>query len=191
MLRKSIFKRKKENTTELDKINKKKKNLSLSEDDISSSSSDRATELQTRSAGDAIEKARMTMKKLSEGFQDGNIYAAYIENWVNDSMFGEPLEHTFASDFVRADYMFGEKGVRDTCELVKMGLLDNYKAWTEVILAINHLSLAQDHLKKQGYEGRDPFIQLYIKLYHQSVNDFYEKYENDPEKCEYFFQMTD
>ena len=131
------------------------------------------------------------MKKISERFKNAATYAASIEKWVNNNLSGEPLEYTFASDFALADYMFGEKGVRDIYELVKKGWLDNYKVWTEVVIAINMLSWAQDQLRKQGYEGREPFINLYNELYHQSVNDFYEKYENDEEKCYYFFQMTD
>lgn len=129
-------------------------------------------------------------KQLREGFKNENTYAAGMEAWVN-SQLPNPLSYTFVSDFARMDWMLGKKGVLDTYELMKQGWLNNYKAFTEVVMAANMMSWAHYQLKKQGIEGRDPFIELYSDLYHQAVNDFYEKYEGDEEICNYFFQMTD
>lgn len=129
-------------------------------------------------------------KQLQQGFQNCNTYAAGLENWVNKNL-PKKLEYTFISDFARMDWLKGEQGVRDTYKLVKKEWLNNYKAFTEVVMAVNMLAWAHYQLKEQGYEGRDPFIELYSNLYHQAVEDFYAKYEGDEEKCYYFFQMTD
>lgn len=114
-----------------------------------------------------------------------------MEQWVNKSLFGEPLQYTFVNDFAIADWIGGRSGVMDTYRRVKESWLDNYKAWTEVVIAVNMLAWAHNNLKEQGYEGRDAFIELYSDLYHQAMTDFYDRYEGDQEKCHYFFQMTD
>lgn len=131
------------------------------------------------------------MKRLNQGFKNVATYAAGMEQWVNKSLFGEPLQYTFVNDFAIADWIGGRSGVMDTYRRVKESWLDNYKAWTEVVIAVNMLAWAHNNLKEQGYEGRDAFIELYSDLYHQAMTDFYDRYEGDQEKCHYFFQMTD
>lgn len=131
------------------------------------------------------------MKRLNQGFKNVFTYSAGIEKWINDSLPGEPLQYTFAGDFAIADWTGGKNGVMDTYNRVKAEWLNNYKAFTEAAVAINMLAWAHYNLKKQGYDGRDPFIELYSDLYHQAVRDFYEKYENDSEAREYFYRMTD
>lgn len=130
-------------------------------------------------------------KELKEGFKNANTYAAGMEKWVKNNLPGEPMKYTFVSDFARMDFLLGKKGVMDTYNLVKEGWLNNYKAFTEVAIAINMLAWAHYQLKEQGYDGRDPFIELYSDLFHQAIHDFYEKYEGDEDKCDYFFMMTD
>ena len=131
------------------------------------------------------------MKQLNQGFKNAMTYAAGMENWVNNSLPGGKLKYTFVSDFARIDWLMGKQGVLDTYKLIKKSWLDNYKAWTEVVIAVNMLAWAHDNLRKQGYAGREPFIELYSDLYYEAKDAFYEKYTGDEEKCHYFFQMTD
>lgn len=131
------------------------------------------------------------MKQLNQGFKNVLTYAAGMETWVNNNLHGNPLKYSFARDFAIADWMSGKAGVLETYRRVKNSWIGDYKAFTEVVLALNMLSWAHNQLKKQGYVERDTFIDLYSDLYKQSMADFYEKYEGDEEKCNYFFQMTD
>ena len=128
--------------------------------------------------------------KVQQGFQNVFSYAAGVEKWVNDSLPLGPLKYTFASDFAIADW-FGKNEVEDTYKRVKESWLNDYKAFTEVVIALNMLSWANDALRKQGFEGREDFITLYSTLYFQARDDFYEKYGNNREACDYFFEMTD
>lgn len=130
------------------------------------------------------------MKKLNEHFKNVFTYAAGMEQWVNNNLFCEPLEYTFVKDFAIADWVSGLGGVKETYNRVKEEWIKNYKAFTEVAISLNMLAWAHNQLKKQGIEGRDPFIRLYSELYHQAVNDFYEEYKEE-EICNYFFEMTD
>lgn len=68
---------------------------------------------------------------------------------------------------------------------------NNYKDFTELVMAINMLSWGNDQLRKQDIEGREEYIQYYSELYYESRDAFYNKFENDSEACDYFFEMTD
>ncbi len=129
-------------------------------------------------------------KALNQGFRNVLSYAAGMETWVKNN-YPQEMNYTFAQDFAIADWMTGEQGVLETYNKVKDEWLRNYKALTEAVVSINMLAWAHDQLKRQGFDGRDKFIKLYSELYHQGVQDFYEKYEGDKEKCQYFFEMTD
>lgn len=128
--------------------------------------------------------------KLHEGFKNVFSYAAGMEEWVSASLPLGPLKYTFACDFAIADW-YGKDSVEDTYKRVKEEWLSDYKAFTEVVLALNMLSWAHDALKRQGYDGRDEYIKLYAELYYRARNDFYEKYEGNEEACDHFFEMTD
>ena len=129
-------------------------------------------------------------KQLNQDFQNASSYAAGMEEWVRKNYPSE-MKYTFVSDLARMDWMIGRKGVLDTYKLIKSGWIDNYKAFTEAVVSINMLAWAHYQLKRQGYEGRDPFIELYSNLYYQATDDFYEKFGGNTEACDYFFQMTD
>ena len=131
------------------------------------------------------------MKQLNQGFKNAMTYAAGMEKWVNKTLPGGKLKYTFVSDFARIDWMFGKQGVLDTYQSIKNSWLDNYKAWTEVVIAVNMLAWAHDNLREQGYAGREPFIELYSDLYYKAKDAFYEKYTGDEEKCHYFSHMMD
>ena len=130
------------------------------------------------------------MVKLNESFKNVLTYSAGMQEWVNKSLMIKP-EYTFAMDFAVADWMEGVAGVLKTYNKVKAEWLSNYKAFTEMALAVNKLSWAHDQLKKQGIDNRDPFIELYSDLYYKARDDFYARYENCKKATDYFFEMTD
>jgi len=139
------------------------------------------------------------MAKLSEKFTNVFTYARGVEAWVKDfyrGASGKELEYTFPNDFAIADWCEGAKGVKETYHRVKESWLGNYKAWTEVVIALNSLSWANSQLRSQGIEGRESFIELYSDLYYKATDDFYGEYGSDgkhpnDEACDYFFNMTD
>lgn len=128
--------------------------------------------------------------RLQEHFTNVFSYAAGVEDWINKQLPLGPLKYTFASDFAIADW-YGKESVEDTYKRVKKQWINDYKAFTEVVIAVNLLSWAHNALIKQGIDGRDEFIKLYSDLYYRARNDFYEKYEGNEEACNYFFEMTD
>lgn len=128
--------------------------------------------------------------KIQEGFQNVFSYAYGVEDWVNKSLPLGPLNYTFAADFAIADW-YGKDDVEDTYKRVKEAWLCDYKAFTEVVIALNMLSWANSALEKQGFEGREEFISLYSDLYYRATDDFYEKYRGNTEACDYFYRMTD
>lgn len=128
--------------------------------------------------------------KVQQRFTNVFSYAAGLEKWVNDNLPLGPLKYTFVSDFAIADW-FGKKDVEDTYKRVKNEWLSDYKAFTEVVIALNMLSWANCALKDQGIDDRLPFIRLYADLYYQARHDFYDKYDGNTEATDYFFNMTD
>lgn len=128
--------------------------------------------------------------RLQEHFTTVFSYAAGIEQWVNDQLPQGPLKYTFANDLAIADW-YGKDEVKETYERFKKEWLNDYKAFTEVVIAVNMLSWAHNALKNQGISGRDEFISLYSDLYYKAREDFYAKYDGNQEACDYFFQMTD
>ena len=128
--------------------------------------------------------------KLQEKFKSVFSYAAGMEQWVNDSLPLGPLQYTFVSDFAIADW-YGKDNVKETYERAKNEWLSDYKAFTEIVIALNMLSWAHHALKSQGIDGRDEFIKLYSDMYYQARADFYDKLDNDEQDCDHFFQITD
>lgn len=128
--------------------------------------------------------------KLQEKFTNVLSYGAGMEQWVNDSLPLGPLSMTFVSDFAIADW-YGKDDVEDTYRRVKDEWLSDYKAFTEVVIALNMLSWAHNALMRQGVDGREEFIRLYADLYYRARTDFYEKWESNQEACDHFFEMTD
>lgn len=133
---------------------------------------------------------KLKTMRLNEAFKSVFSYAAGMENWVNASLPLGPLEMTFAADFAIADW-YGEDDVKETYGRVKKEWLSDYKAFTEVVIALNMLSWAHAALKKQGIDGREPFIKLYSEMYYKACEDFYDKWRDDEVACDHFYRMTD
>ena len=127
--------------------------------------------------------------KIQDSFKNVFTYSAGMEDWCK-TKYPNELNYTFCMDFAIADW-YGAKDVNETYENVKASWLGDYKAWTEVVIALSMLSFAHDQLRKQGFDGRDEFIRLYSDLYYKAKDDFYDKYEGNEVACDWFFEMTD
>lgn len=131
--------------------------------------------------------------KLKDSFKNQFTYAAGIEKWCEDFYYnvsGNKLQYTFCSDFAIADWR-GEDAVRETFKRVIKSWGDDYKAFTEIVLAINMLSWANDQLIKQGITDREKWCDFYSELYYEAKDEFYEKYGESEEACDWFFKYTD
>ena len=132
-------------------------------------------------------------KTVYNSFKNPFTYAAGIENWCKDFYYnasGNKLNYTFCADFAIADWI-GEDAVRETLKRVIKSWGDDYKAFTEIALAINLLSWANDQLIKQGITDREKWVELYSELYYDAKDEFYTKYDGNDEATDYFFEMTD
>ena len=127
-----------------------------------------------------------------EYFKDAISYAASAERIIRGyfESVGYHCEYTFVQDLVLAEW-FGLDGVKETYETFKRDWLDDYKAWTEVVMSLNLLIWFHDSLIQNGIEESDDAERLYDELYYKARDDFYDKYEGDEEACDYFFQCTD
>lgn len=131
--------------------------------------------------------------KVQDYFKDVFSYAYGVEDWVKKyfKSVGYNSQYTFVADFAMADWRNDVNAVKDTYKNVKKGWLSNYKAFTEVVMSINLLSWANDKLREQGFEDREKWIEFYGELYYQARDDFYNKYTDNEEACDYFFKCTD
>lgn len=131
--------------------------------------------------------------KVHEFFKNVFSYANGIEQWCKNFLLntsGTKLNYTFTHDFAIADW-YGEAEVKETYNRVKASWISDYKAFTEVAMSLNVLSWANNQLIKQGIEDREKYVELYSELWYKAKDDFYKKYENNEEACDYFFNMTD
>ena len=131
--------------------------------------------------------------KVQSYFIDPLSYGASMEascNKMLEDVGGKPMEFTFAADFAIADW-YGAEDVKETYKRVIKEWNADYKALTEVVMALNLLSWVNVSLQQAGFEDRDDFIKLYSRLYYDATNEFYKEYGEDAEKCDYFFRMTD
>lgn len=132
-------------------------------------------------------------KTIYNSFKNQFSYSAGIEKWCKDfylSTSGNKLEYTFCGDFALADWR-GEDAVKETYNRVIKSWGSDYKAFTEIALALNLLSWANDQLSRQGIVDRDKYTGLYSEMYYKARDDFYKKFENNSEACNHFFNMTD
>ena len=133
------------------------------------------------------------LKSVYNSFKNQFTYSAGIEAWCKDFYYnasGNKLKYTFCSDFAIADW-YGEDAVMETFKQVINSWGDDYKAFTEIAIALNLLSWANDQLINQGVVDREKWVNLYSDLYYDARDEFYTKYKGNDEATEYFFQMTD
>lgn len=132
--------------------------------------------------------------KLNKHFKSAASYGAGMQAWVQryfNIMGGYKMKHSFVEAFAIADWVSGTNGIRDTYNKLLKEYGNNYKDFTELVMAINMLSWAHDQLRKQNIEDREEYIQYYSELYYEARDAFYDKFEGNSEACDYFFEMTD
>ena len=131
--------------------------------------------------------------KVQEYFNDEFSYAYSIEAWIEKyfKSVNFELEYTFASDLAIVDWFGNKEEVKESYNSIKNSWIDDYKAFTEVVMCVNMLSWANDQLLKHSFDDREEWVDFYSDLYYQARDDFYSKYENNEEACNYFFKCTD
>ena len=130
------------------------------------------------------------VKTLRESFKNVFTYSAGMEDWCKKAYQGGELEYTFVSDFAIADW-YGAKDVKETYNRVIKEWGKDYKAMTEIVVALNLLSWAHNQLREQGIGCRDEFIELYSNLYYMAKDFFYDTFKDNEKAQHYFFEMTD
>ena len=91
---------------------------------------------------------------------------------------------TFYGDLTIAELVSGIKGVKDTFKSVVKSWLNNYKYFTEFVMALNP--------KSWEHAETDPVLaQTYADLYYQADDLFYKHYEDNDTAKSYYFQVTD
>lgn len=131
--------------------------------------------------------------KVQEYFNDVFSYAYGIEAWIEKyfKSVNFELEYTFASHLAIVDWFGNKEEVKESYNRIKNSWIDDYKAFTEVVMCVNMLSWANDQLLKHSFDDREEWVDFYSDLYYQARDDFYSKYENNKEACDYFFKCTD
>jgi hypothetical protein len=135
----------------------------------------------------------MAKNTIYNSFKNPFTYAAGIEKWCKDFYYntsGNELQYTFCADFAIADWL-SEDAVRDTFWKAIKSWGDDYEAFTEIVLAINLLSWANDQLVKQGIADREKWVDFYSELYYDAKDEFYMRFDGNDEATKYFFNMTD
>lgn len=142
------------------------------------------------------------MKRLNVMAAAANWQHWYENFCKNESFSGIESITTFMSDFTIADF-YGLKSVKETYERVEKNWLSDYKFWTELCCVLCHKSNmwygSEDKpdyywVDDDGYLKHPVNLEmskLYSDLYYKAKDLFYEKYGEDKEACEYFFNVTD
>ena len=132
-------------------------------------------------------------KTIHNSFKNVFTYAAGVEKWCKDLYLdnsGNELQYTFCNDFAIADW-YGDKELNGTYQNVMKSWCSDYKAFTEIVIALNLLAWANDRLVEQGFNDREKFKELYSDMYEKAKDEFYEKFSDNEEARTYFFNMTD
>ena len=103
---------------------------------------------------------------------------------------------TFFGDLSTAEFVSGEKGVRETYRSVIKNWMGDIKYITEFYMALNH-KIWQHYAYHNGKS--QPIIQMdfdtlahvYNELWEDCENKIMAKYENDKKALDYFFRVTD
>ena len=105
---------------------------------------------------------------------------------------GKKLDWTFVQDFALAEWGSGEDGVEETYhKVIKEWGNRDYKAFTQIAMALNILAWFNDTLSRQGFENRGSYTEFYSEFWYRARDEFYNKFGENQEAYEYFFEMTD
>ena len=90
---------------------------------------------------------------------------------------------TFFGDLGTAEW-YGLVSVKETYKNIVRDWLDNYKYFTEFVIALNVKSW-------YWYQKDDDLCRLYCELYYKAIDDFHEHYKENEEAERYFYLTTD
>ena len=109
-------------------------------------------------------------------------------------------QYTFYGDFSIAEfceiYMHDAKAIVRTYNQVIKYWGSSYKAFTEIIMVLNHKAWAFDQKVDSHWLGcsetnRLALVKLYTELYNKAVNTFFKKYANDEDAKKWYYRVTD
>lgn len=124
---------------------------------------------------------------VSNGIKDVFHYGAAEEKCIFEPQAEESgyvRITTFFSDLSMAEWC-GLDNVREFFNDVCESWIGDYKYFTELVLCLN--------IKCWEWYGRkyDELSQLYVELYEQARDKFYDYYEGNDEATSYYFEVTD
>lgn len=96
----------------------------------------------------------------------------------------ERVSTTFDTDF-RIAIPFGIKAIKDTYKNALLYAKTDYKVFTELVMALNHLCWEM-HSKQMGHLG-----QLFADLYYNADQKFYDTFGKNEIACRFFYRITD
>lgn len=109
-------------------------------------------------------------------------YAVKEEKFF-EANFPSERKTTFYSDLSIAEFVSGEKGVKDTYEMIVDSWLSNVKYFTEFVICLNY-KCWEHYERKQG-----ALSMLYSELYYKADNLAYETFKD--KDLDYYLNMID
>lgn len=116
-------------------------------------------------------------------------YSAMLQQMFTETlkeMSGYETISTFYSDLSIAD-VFGIDAIKDTIKRVKDEWKDDYKMFTEFVLAVNHKSWEWDARKEQT--NADAIKQLYIDMYYELDDFCLDYYKGKSDAMDYYLSV--
>ena len=117
-----------------------------------------------------------------------NQYAALLQQMFTDTLKecgGYETISTFYSDLSIAD-VFGIDAIKDTIKRVKDEWFNDYKMFSEFVLALNHKSWEWD--ERREVEGSEEFKKFYIEQYYHFDDYCLDNYKG--EALDYYLSVV-
>ncbi len=128
----------------------------------------------------------MTRREYLSKFKNVFTYSAGAEVWFKKIMatLGYECISTFYYDLSIAEYVSGEKGVKDTIRNVKKSWISDHKMFTEFALALAYKAIQWENVDVE-------LSQFYGDAYYEVRDYYYDHYKNNEDAKTYFFNVTD
>ena len=79
---------------------------------------------------------------------------------------------------------FGIQAIKDTYMSTLYTVKMNYRIFTELVMALNHLSWEMHDI------GNYTLSDLFADLYYKAEKEFYKTYGENEEACRFFYKIT-
>ena len=131
--------------------------------------------------------------EVKEVFLSSEDYASSIANYVRAYFQGNGynLLTPAAYELALAEWIGGLEDVKKVYGNLFARYKEDYKKLTDLVMQVNMLSWANDTLMRQGFEGREEYLEFYSELYYKAKDSFYDIYSGNEEACDYYFNTTD